>query len=424
MRVKDAFTVFPRKLKTGTVFYYQCYDKDGKRINGHSTGQRTKTAAKTWCMELYQKGELLPHKVTPTMEVYAGGWFVEGTCEYIKLKKMMKEPLKQSSLDVHKKNLVGHIIPYFGKMKMSEIDSGAVMVWLFEYTERGYKNTYINNIMMTLRVMMREAARQKVVRENPMKDIEKLPNDAKVKQILSPEEVQELFPVKWDAMWDTYQIYVLNKLAALTGLRIGELVGMRGEFVFDDYISVCGQWSKEYGYTDTKTGKSRDIPIIKELRDELNVLKGDNGNGYLFSSDGGKNPISRNSIYQELYRALEKIGIDHDTRMERGLSVHGWRHYLNTSLRMANVPDAKIQEITGHASLEETDRYTHFDTKKFTEVLAVQETITKKVSAKKTGTAKKTKPALKPAKSATVKKVTTAGRKKTAAKRGAAKKGA
>ncbi|GHV25412.1 hypothetical protein AGMMS4952_03060 [Spirochaetia bacterium] len=115
---------------------------------------------------------------------------------------------------------------------------------------------------------------------------------------------------------------------------------------------------------------------------------------------------------------MEKIGIDHDTRMERGLSVHGWRHYLNTSLRMANVPDAKIQEITGHASLEETDRYTHFDTKKFTEVLAVQETITKKVSAKKT------KPALKPTKSATVKKVTTAERKKTAAKKGAAKKGA
>ena len=256
-------------------------------------------------MELYQKGELLPHKVTPTMEVYAHGWFVEVTCEYIKLKKMMKEPLKQSSLDVHKKNLDGHLIPYFGKMKMSEIDSGTVMAGLFEYTERGYKNTYINNIMMTLRVMMGEAARQKVVRENPMKDIEKLPNDAKVKQILSPAEVQALFPVKWEAMWDTYQIYVLNKLAALTGLRIGELVGMRGEFVFDDYISVCGQWSREYGYTDTKTGKNRDIPIIKELRDELNILKADNGDGYLFSLDGGKNPVSRSSIYQEVYRALE-----------------------------------------------------------------------------------------------------------------------
>ena len=83
------------------------------------------------------------------------------------------------------------------------------------------------------------------------------------------------------------------------------------------------------------------------------------------------------------------------------------------------MPDAKIREITGHASEEETDRYTHFDTKQFTEVLAVQKTITKKVPVKKAGTDKKTKPALKPARSATSKKAAVAGKKKTAAKKGA-----
>jgi integrase len=378
-------------------------------------------------MELYQRGELLPHEVTPTMEVYSGGWFIDGRCEYIKLKTMMKEPLKQSSLDTHKKNLAGHLIPYFGNMKLNEIDRDAVMTWLLEYSERGYKNTYINNIMMTLRVMMGEAARQKIIKENPMKDIEKLPNDAKEIQILSPAEVQALFPPKWNTMWDTFQVYVVNKLAAFTGMRIGELVGMRGEFVFRDYISICGQWSKEYGYTDTKTGKSRDIPIIKELRDELNVLKADNGDGYLFSTDGGKNPISRNRIYQELYRALGKIGIDHDTRLKRGLSVHGWRHYLNTALRMANVPDAKIREITGHESREMTDLYTHFDTKQFTEVLAVQKNIIKKAKQKTAGTGKKPKPALKLVKPSTAKKpkpVLKLVKPDTKSKQAATKKGA
>ncbi|GHV11358.1 hypothetical protein FACS189491_02460 [Spirochaetia bacterium] len=392
MRVKDAFTVFPRKLKTGTVYYYQCYDGNGVRINAHSTGQRTKTAARNWCQERYARGELLPHEVTPTMEVYAKGWFVEGCCEYIRLKTMMKEPLKQSSLDVHKKNLKGHLIPYFGRMKLDAITSDVVLTWLLEYTEQGYKNTYINNIMMTLRVLMGEAARRRIIKENPMKDIEKLPNDAKEIQILSPAEVQKLFPQKWDTMWDTYQAYALNKLAAFTGMRIGELAGMRGEYVFKDYISICGQWSRKYGYTDTKTGKNRDIPIIRELRDELNVLKADNGEGYLFSDDGGKSPISRSSIYRELYGALKKIGIDHEQRLERSLSVHGWRHYLNTSLRMANVPDAKIQEITGHDCLESTDRYTHFDTRQFTEVLAVQRNMTRTIPVKvgtiKAGTAK------------------------------------
>lgn len=40
--------------------------------------------------------------------------------------------------------------------------------------------------------------------------------------------------------------------------------------------------------------------------------------------------------------------------------------------RPNNVVDSKVQSITGHLSKEMTDHYTHFDTKKFTEVIDVQ----------------------------------------------------
>jgi hypothetical protein len=47
MRVKDVFSVFPRKLKSGkVVFYYQCYDENGNCSSGLSTGQVTKTKEK------------------------------------------------------------------------------------------------------------------------------------------------------------------------------------------------------------------------------------------------------------------------------------------------------------------------------------------------------------------------------------------
>jgi hypothetical protein len=37
MRVKDVFSVFPRKLRSGkVVFYYQCYDESGNRSSGLS----------------------------------------------------------------------------------------------------------------------------------------------------------------------------------------------------------------------------------------------------------------------------------------------------------------------------------------------------------------------------------------------------
>jgi hypothetical protein len=65
MRAKAVFSVFPRKLPGGkVVYYYQCYDANGKRLNGHSTGQSTKTAAAAYCMKRYREGNLIPQKVT------------------------------------------------------------------------------------------------------------------------------------------------------------------------------------------------------------------------------------------------------------------------------------------------------------------------------------------------------------------------
>ena len=44
----------------------------------------------------------------------------------------------------------------------------------------------------------------------------------------------------------------------------------------------------------------------------------------------------------------------------RDVGSHSWRHKLNTLLRAAGVPDAKIRLLTGHRSREMTDWYTGF----------------------------------------------------------------
>jgi hypothetical protein len=76
MRVKDDFTLYRRKLASGiVVFYYQCYDTDGKRLCGHSTGKTTKTEARKECIRLLQAGLLVPAKQKmPAFAEYAEGW--------------------------------------------------------------------------------------------------------------------------------------------------------------------------------------------------------------------------------------------------------------------------------------------------------------------------------------------------------------
>jgi hypothetical protein len=109
--------------------------------------------------------------------------------------------------------------------------------------------------------------------------------------------------------------------------------------------------------------------------DGLRQLVDINGNGYLFSTDGGAKPITRYYFSKFLALALEGIGIDADEKKKRNLTPHAWRYFLNTNLRAHDVADVKVQSITGHKSQSMTERYTRFYTEEFTEVRNIQDTL-------------------------------------------------
>jgi integrase len=80
-------------------------------------------------------------------------------------------------------------------------------------------------------------------------------------------------------------------------------------------------------------------------------------------------------IYKKFHKALVKIGVSKAEIQRRGLSMHSWRHFFNTTLQMANVALSKVQSVTGHKSDRMTEWYTHYDAKEFSEVRIVQETL-------------------------------------------------
>jgi integrase len=371
MRYKELFTVYPRKLKTVTVFYYQCYDNSGKRICGHSTGQRTKTAAKLYCMELYRAGKLIPEKKPVSFEEFSEGWWNIKTCKYLEWRQM-QNPLAPSTIDHYKTNLDLHIRPFFGKMKLNDISAEIVQNWIMGLSRQGYNNSSINILIATLKAMMKEAARLRLITLNPMEKIKKLIAHNKEVHILKNEEVQKLFPADWRKVWDSYEIYIFNKLAACTGMRLSEIIGLQISHIREDHIHVCAQYSQKYGIRPLKTKDSRNIPITALLRGELLTLIKDNTQVFLFTENNGNEPISSHRLYRETSAAFDKIGIGMEERRERGLAIHHWRHFLNTALLMANVSTLKVQKVTGHKSLSMTKHYAHFDSREFIEVLDVQ----------------------------------------------------
>jgi integrase len=102
--------------------------------------------------------------------------------------------------------------------------------------------------------MMNEAERQKLIKNNPCDEVKKMSVEEEERKILTVEEARKLFPANWAAVWDTKVSYLANKLAACTGMRIGEL---RGEHIFDDYIFVRGQYTNNGYVPHTKTKHNR-----------------------------------------------------------------------------------------------------------------------------------------------------------------------
>jgi integrase len=355
--------------------YYYAYDQDGKRQMGRSTGETNMTAARVKCNRLLKEGRLIhDDSYKPTFADYAQGWWEWETCAYLK-KRRKRASLTQAYADNNKKNLKNQLLPYFGDMLLHKITRDDVEAWFDKLIEDDYQNTTINGYYGTLKTMLIEAEARRLIDKDPTDRMGRLVNDRKEIRIITPEEFKKLFTADWRRVWDNDLIsYTANKLAALTGMRACEVLGLKGGFVYDDHIYLCKQFD-EYGYRDTKTKDKCNIPLPDELICELKELKRMNGEGFVFSLDGGATPICRKTMYKDFHRALNHIGITDDEISERHLHLHGWRHFFNTELLKGGLSVPQVQAVTRHKSERMTDWYNHFDPSEFMKAKQVQESL-------------------------------------------------
>jgi integrase len=269
-------------------------------------------------------------------------------------------------------------------MPMNKITGEHIENWFDYLIEKEYQNTSINGYFGTFKTMMIEAVVRKIISVTPTEKVERLANDRKAIKIITSAEFKKLFVGDWKRVWDNdYISYMANKLAALTGMRVSEVLGLKGCFVYEDHIYLCKQYD-EYGYRDTKAREKHNIPLPDDMIKDLEGLKVTNGEGFVFSLDGGTRPICRKTMYQKLHRALRNIGISDDEISERHLHLHGWRHFFNTELLKGGLTIPQVQAITGYKSDRMTEWYLHFDPNEFIQARKIQENLLKPVAEKPT----------------------------------------
>jgi len=383
MKIHNDFTLYFRVTPSGKrVVYFYAYDENGKRTNGRSTGQTTKTAARVLVNKLLKEGGLLPKKdEVPTFGEYAVNWWDWDNCEYLK-KRRKRANLTQNYSDHMKRNLNKVVLPYFKNMKMDAITPAVIEAFLDSLIKQDYKNTTINDYYSTFKTMMIEAVEREVISKNPTAKVERLIKNRKEIKIITPLEFKKLFVGDWRKVWEDNRIvYTVNKLAALSGMRVSEILGLKGNYLYDDHVYVCMQYDI-YGYRPTKTKDKHNIPLPASLIKDLKFLKEERGDGFLFSNNGGCKPICRKTILMYLRKALINIGISAAEIKERNLHIHAWRHFFITEMLKGGMTTEQTQAITMHKSERMTEIYTHFDPLDFKKAKEIQEALLQPVDEK------------------------------------------
>lgn len=379
-RYKEPYTLYSVKTKKGIkVWYYRTHDKNGKRTSGRCTGQTSKTLARRYCDQLMMAKELIPQPKSPTLAEWSKErqWWVWEKCSYIKGRLARSEAdkpgISHRYADEALRILKDKILPAHGKKRLEAIAPEDCEKLLFSWPKKGASYKSANNWASIYRVMLAEAARLKVIDENPWSRVLSLTPSSKRRGLLTMAEARKLLnPATVDTVWDDHHLYYcINLVASLTAMRQGEILALRQGDVFPDHLHVGHSWSIKYELGKTKTKIIGDVPIPAFLYQEMERYM--IWDGFVFSFSYGKRPATGGKVTDWLYRALKNIGIQEHERVERNLTFHSWRHFFNTYLRSRGVPDAKVKAVTGHKTQAMTEHYTGFQLEDYREVYEAQD---------------------------------------------------
>ena len=141
---------------------------------------------------------------------------------------------------------------------------------------------------------------------------------------------------------ESSRLYLIVLFALTTGMRRGELIGLRWQDIdLERRVAVLH---------NTKNGDRRSVPIVPEvaelLREHGKVRRLDND--LVFASEG-KDPVWFDKYW---YQAMKEAKV-------KDFRFHDLRHTAASYLAMSGATTAEIAAVLGHRTLQMVKRYAH-----------------------------------------------------------------
>ncbi len=215
-----------------------------------------------------------------------------------------------------------------------------------------------------LSVFFEAAKRRGLIAENPVRRLDasaKPKPHRKRPSYFTDGELARL----WPELTDTPAYLSAMKLACTTGMRFGEIAGLR---LSDVSLSAReAQLERQFtGGEEVETPKDREprtidlVPAAADVLEEWLRLRGPFDEGLLFEHEGGGHLLNEEAR-DLLYAAMKRAGIDRIGERGGKRDVHSFRHTFARITLEHGAELTWVQKQLGHSSITLTrDTYGHW----------------------------------------------------------------
>ncbi|ALC83929.1 MULTISPECIES: site-specific integrase [Bacillus] len=278
-----------------------------------------------------------------------------------------KRKVRDTTFTNYKRAIDYRVIPVLGHFQLSELKSTHYEQFINSLLQDGLSDRYIEYIYTVLYGALEKAVDWELIIKNPLKKVD-IPRGRRRKTITWSRE--ELNRFLGHAKFGDITYYMAFKLDAYTGLRRGELLGLKWSDVdfSENRINVSRSliYDKQgFRFGPVKTEKSeRSVKVDKKVMEELRSYKAkqselkiairseyDDQNLIFARKDGP--PIYFRTFTTIFNRIIKEANVPK-------IRVHDIRHTHATLMLEAGASLKDVQERLGHTSIQMTgDIYAH-----------------------------------------------------------------
>lgn len=255
---------------------------------------------------------------------------------------------------------------WMDEQSCEDINFSKVREYLHFIQKFNYKKTTIARKIASLRTFYKYLYRERKVDSNPAMNLTNPKRPKSLPKFLTPDEVEQILNNTKIETPAGYRNRTILELLWATGMRISELSGLNfGDLNLEhNEIRVFGKGSKERIILVTDRAKSfleRYIASARDLIPKGFPVPDKSENSPVFINNTGYRLQTR-TVRNVINEVVEKINLP------KHVTPHMFRHSFATHL-IENGADLRVvQELLGHASISNTQIYTHVSTQHLKDV--------------------------------------------------------